>query len=257
MHILLTNDDGIFSEGLRVLAEAALARGHRVTISAPQEQRSANSQHINLTHPLLVHEVPWTGVRAFAVEGSPADCVRILPALIGEDAVFDFCISGINNGENAGSAVYYSGTVAAAREAAMLHMRAMAVSIRPRADHAMRAHLAEMAVRLAERFAEASLPRFTVININAPAMPVSQWKPLKVCPLSQAFYLDGYEKRVSPLGQTYLWLTANDTSGVPMEPAEPGSDYAYLQDGHVTCTFLGAFGDYNREFQEKMQDFQE
>ena len=64
MHILLTNDDGISSEGLRALADAAIRQGHRVTVSAPHSQRSANSQHITLTHPLLVHEIPWEGVEA-------------------------------------------------------------------------------------------------------------------------------------------------------------------------------------------------
>lgn len=253
MHILLTNDDGISSEGLRALADAALRRGHRITVSAPHSQCSANSQHITLTHPLLVHQVPWPGAdHAYSVEGTPADCVRIAPSLT--DTPIDFCLSGINRGENAGSAVYYSGTVAAAREAAMLYMPAMAVSIRVGADDEMRRRLAEMAVDIAEKFQKTPLPRFSVINLNAPAIPPEQWKPLKLCPLSQSYYVDGYEKRLSPLGQTYLWLAANDTSGVPMEPPEPGSDYAYLFDGHVTCTILGPVVDCNRQFEDAFRN---
>lgn len=255
MHILLTNDDGIHSVGLKALAEAALRRGHTVTVSAPHSQCSANSQHITLTAPLLVHEIPWEGARAFAVEGTPTDCVRVAPFLVKEP--FDFCISGINKGENAGSAVYYSGTVAAAREAAMLYMPAIAVSIMMGADDRMRQHLAEVAVKTAERFKGTPLPRFTVVNLNAPARPPEELLPLVVCPLSQAYYLDGYEQRKSPLGQTYFWLSADDTAKVPMETPEPGSDYAFLQEGHVTCTFMGAFGDYNGFFADKMQDLQE
>lgn len=253
MHILLTNDDGIHSIGLRALADAALRRGHRVTISAPSSQCSANSQHITLTSPLLIHEIPWEGARAFAVEGTPTDSVRVCPYMV--DEPIDYCISGINRGENAGSAVYYSGTVAAAREAVMCHIPAMAVSIMTGADDPMRAHLADVAVRLAERFQETKLPRFTLINLNAPAIPPEELKPLRVCPLSQAYYLDGYEKRVSPLGQHYLWLAANDTSGVPMEPCEPGSDCDYLRQGHLTCTFLGNFRDYNEDFSGILRDF--
>lgn len=256
MHILLTNDDGIHSAGLKALADAAIRRGHRVTISAPSSQCSANSQHITLTKPLLVHEVNWEGATAFSVEGTPTDCVRMAPFML-DDASFDFCISGINKGENAGSAVYYSGTVAAAREAAMLYIPAIAVSIMPGANDEMRAHLAEIAVKMAEHFADVKLPRFTIINLNAPALPPEKLKPLVVCPLSQAYYLDGYEKRKSPIGQTYFWLAADDTSGVPMEPPEAGSDYAFLQDGHVTCTFLAGFQDFNGEFTKKMQDFKE
>ena len=252
MHILITNDDGIHSVGIKALANAALKRGHQITISAPKGQCSANSQHICLTAPLLVNEVPWEGAKAFSVDGTPCDSVRLAPFF--SDTPYDFCISGINKGENAGSAVYYSGTVAAAREAAMLYIPAIAVSIMPGADDDMRAHLAELAIQVAERFHLHPLPRFTVINLNAPALPVSQWKPLVVCPLSQAYYLDSYEKRQSPLGQTYFWLSADDTSGVPMEEPEAGSDYQYLRAGHVTCTFLGNFQDYNADLAPKMQD---
>lgn len=253
MHILITNDDGIHSIGIKALADAALKRGHRVTISAPMGQCSANSQHITLTAPLLIHEENWeNGIKAYAVEGTPCDCVRVAPMF--EEAPYDFCISGINKGENAGSAVYYSGTVAAAREAAMLYIPAIAVSIMPGADDEMRAALAQIAVETAEKFEKTPLPRFTIINLNAPALPPAEWKPLVVCPLSQAYYLDSYEKRVSPLKQTYFWLSADDTSGVPMEKPEEGSDYQLLRAGHVTCTFLGNFQDFNGQLAAKMQD---
>lgn len=255
MHFLITNDDGISSVGLKALADAALRRGHRVFISAPNGQRSANSQHITLTSPILVHAQPWAGATAYAVDGTPSDCVRVAPFLT--DVPFDFCLSGINRGENAGPAVYYSGTVAAAREAAMLHIPSMAVSIMQGADDAMRTHLADLAVRLAEHFEKETFPRYTFLNLNAPALPPQQLKPLRVCPLSESYYLDCYEKRQSPFGVTYFWLTGDDTSAVVMEPPEPGSDYALLQDGHVTCTFMGSFQNYNDQFAQELQDFQE
>jgi len=253
LRILVTNDDGIHSVGLKALAEAAIRRGHQVTITAPNSQCSANSQHITLTQPLLAHEIAWPGATALAIDGTPTDCARIAPFIV--DEPFDFCLSGINNGENAGSAVYYSGTVAAAREAAMCNIPAMAVSIMPGANDAMRENLANIAVELAEHFADIRLPRFSLINLNAPAVPVDSLKPMKVCPLSQAYYLDGYERRVSPLGQTYFWLKANDDTGVPMEQPEPGSDYDYLRKGHITCTILGNFRDYNDDYRGKIQEF--
>ena len=125
----------------------------------------------------------------------------------------------------------------------------------PGANDEMRKNLADTAVRLAEHFQHIPLPRFTIINLNAPAVPPEELKPMKICPLSQTYYLDGYEKRVSPLGQTYFWLKANDTSGVPMEDPEPGSDYYFLRSGHTTCTFLGNFIDYNDGFCSNMRDF--
>lgn len=255
MHILLTNDDGIHSTGLRALHQAALNRGHKVTISAPNGQCSANSQHITLTAPILIKEEDWAGSRAFAIGGTPADCVRVAPTLTGEH--FDFCISGINHGLNAGSAVYYSGTVSAAREAAMLHLPALAVSLDVGGDAEMYAHLANLAIETAEKLLNEGLPRYLVVNLNAPALPPARLKPLRVCPLNPSYYLDQYEKRVSPLGQTYLWLDDGDNPGGILESVEPDTDVAFLQEGHVTCTFIGPLGDYNGIFAEKLQVSQE
>ena len=153
--------------------------------------------------------------------------------------------------------MYYSGTVAAAREAAMCYIPAMAVSIMPGADDAMRNHLADLAVRIAEAFQNIKLPRFGIINLNAPAVSPEKLQGFKLCPISRAYYLDGYEKRVSPLGQTYFWLKASDTSGVPMEQPEEGSDYYWLRRGYVTCTFLGDFTNFNQECGETLNPFLE
>ena len=255
MRILVTNDDGITSAGIQALADAAVRRGHEVLVSAPSTQCSANSQHITLTTPLIVHEKPWEGARAFSVKGTPADCVRLAPFLT-DDRKFDFCLSGINNGENAGPAVYYSGTASAAREAAMAYIPSMAVSIVKNADDEALEKLAGMAVRLAEHFAGETLPRCTFINLNAPNIPVEQWKALRVCPMSNAYFLDAYVRRKNPYGTTYYWLDGEESSGIAMESPEPGSDYDLLNQGHVTCTFLGPCMDHNGKYAVKMRDFQ-
>lgn len=254
MHILLTNDDGIFAPGIKALADAAIERGHKVSLSAPSRQCSANSQHITLFSPITVKEIPWENARAYAVDGTPADCVRITPSLINEK--IDFCISGINQGENAGACVYYSGTVSAAREAAMLYIPAIAVSLMSGADDGMRKNMAEIAVKMAEKFQNVPLPKYTVINLNAPALPPEQLKPMKLARLSPLYCKDVYEKRINPYGQPYFWLSNKDADAVPLEKQEhaPGTDYAFLQEGHITCTFLGDFQDFNGDFAEKMQD---
>ncbi len=253
MRILITNDDGIGAEGIRALAEAALERGHEVLISAPASQCSANGQHITLTHPLMVHSVPWEGARAFSVEGTPCDCVR-LGLYLTENRHFDFCLSGINRGDNAGSAVYYSGTAAAAREGAMAYIPSMAVSICRGATWEMYRALADVAVRLAEKFQGEKLPRFTFMNLNAPAIPPKEWKEMKMCPLDTGYFLDGYEKRLSPAGKPYYWVEEVDTAELPIEPPQPGSDRALLQEGYLTCSFVGHYGDENRKYTEKMQE---
>lgn len=254
MRILVTNDDGITSVGIKALADAAIRRGHEVLISAPSDQCSANSQHITLTTPLIVHEKPWEGARAFSVKGTPADCVRLGPFLT-DERKFDFCLSGINNSENAGPAVYYSGTASAAREAAMAYIPAMAVSIMKGAGERALETLAGTAVRLAERFSGETLPRCTFINLNAPNTDPEAWKGFKVCPLSGAYFKDNYVRRKNPYGTTYYWLDGEEGSAIAMEEPEPGSDYDLLNRGYVTCSFLGPYQDYNADYLEKIRNF--
>jgi 5'-nucleotidase len=248
MHLLLTNDDGINAAGIRAMAVSALAAGHKVTVCAPSSQQSATSHRITLSSPLMMREKHWEGARAYAIDGTPADCVRLAPCLA--DGPIDCCISGINDGENAGTAVYYSGTVSAAREAAMMYLPAMAVSIERDATEEMLLNFGAIALKIADKLCRVSLPRLCVCNLNAPARPPALLKPLRVAPLSQSFYLDGYERRVSPYGNTYFWMEA----GAKAERADEGSDLAFLQDGHVTCTFIGPYSDFGGEFASVLQD---
>ena len=138
----------------------------------------------------------------------------------------------------------------------MLYIPAMAVSIQVGADEAMLVNLADKAIALAEKMAEENLPRFSVINLNAPALPPEKLKPLVLCPLSQSYYLDRYVQRENEdiPDEMHFYLSADDTSGLPREKIESGSDFAFLQDGHITCTFIGGFQDNNGIFTEKMQD---
>lgn len=248
MHFLLVNDDGIDAIGLKALSAAILEKGHSFTVCAPQTQQSATSHHLTLFSPITTREVSWEGGRAYAIAGTPADCVRLGKELV--DRPVDFVFSGINNGENAGAAIYYSGTVSAAREARMLGFKSMAVSIMAHATWEMLLHLARLAVRIAEAFHPVTLPRMCLINLNAPALPVEEWKPLRVAPISDAFFLDSYEKRTDLRGNAYFWLKP----GVKMEAHQPGTDLALLQDGHVTCTFLTGMGDLNEDLRANLQD---
>ena len=237
MHLLLTNDDGISAIGLKAICAAAVERGHTVTVCAPQTQQSATSHHLTLNTPLLVRDIPWEGAKAYAIAGTPADCARLGPLL--SDQPIDFVFSGINNGLNAGAAVYYSGTVSAAREARMCNLPAMAVSIEVKADWDTQLALGRMAVKIAEKLLGKPLPRLCVLNLNAPALPADQWKPLRLAPLSDAFFLDSYERRTNPRGGTYFWLEG----GLKIEPHKPGTDMALLEAGHVVLTLLGGLQD--------------
>ena len=190
----------------------------------------------------MVRRVPdLEGAEAWAVSGTPADCVRIALELC--DCQPDVCVSGINDGENAGCAVFYSGTIAAAREGAMHGIPAFAVSIMPHTDEEMTAALADRALTLAEHCRLDRFPRLAVVNLNAPALPADSWKGIRYCPVSQAFYRDTYERRTSPRGQDYFWLSA----GLPMETPEPGTDYDLLRQGYLTVSVLGGYSDMNAQ----------
>lgn len=251
MHILLTNDDGIRSVGIHALCQAALARGHRVSVCAPSAQQSAASQRITLIDPIYVkpYDFRQEGVTAWAITGTPADCVRLaLYELIREPV--DVLISGINDGYNAGMAVHYSGTVGAATEGALNHVRAMAVSVHHQASQEMYDHTACLAIATAERYVALKTPPATVLNMNAPLREPDDVLPPVLAPLSTANFKDTYIRRESPRAGAYYWMS-NDYS---MEPPEEGSDMACLDKGHVTVTFMGNPREHGAEYTSYFAD---
>ena len=243
MHILISNDDGIFSPGLLILTHAALERGHRITVSAPATQQSAVSHRLTISNSLLAKPYDIPGARAYAVDGSPVDCVR-LGSYLAEDDPIDFCLSGINDGTNLGSALYYSGTAAAAREAAMLNIPSIALSIGINATEDMLKNLANIALEFIPRLKEKSMPRMTFLNINAESYPPQELKGARICPISDSFYMDRYIRRVNPRGVPYFWIEA----GAATEPIKPGTDVDLCGQGYITCTFVGGFADNNHLF---------
>ncbi len=236
MHFLLTNDDGFDSPELALLCRAAAARGHRVTVSAPDRQQSGKSHAFTIDRPLFAREAPMEGAaRAWRVDGTPVDCCRLGFMSLAEEKV-DAVLSGINAGYNIGLATYVSGTVGAAREAAFAGYPALAVSMEPHTPEDMRVYFADYAVRAAELAAEGKIPcpPQSVINLNAPCCPVADMKGVKVCGLSKLMYKDSYVRFDGPRGDISFWLK-------PMEPEyhpEPDKDLGLLMKGWLTVTFL-------------------
>lgn len=240
MHILLVNDDGITAVGIAALLKEAVSRGHRVTMAAPAQQQSAASHRLTLSEPVMMspYETGLPGVEAYAIKGTPADCVRV--ALLGglvTDPV-DVVISGINNGLNAGMDAHYSGTLGAAMEGAMLGHRAVAASIGWNADEASLAALAALTLDWAERYCRIPVQPVCVLNINAPGGAGADWKPAVYAPMDTSCRRDRYERRESPYSGSYFWLAGDGDA----QPVVEGSDNWYLEKGHVTVTMLGNFG---------------
>ncbi len=248
MNVLLVNDDGIDSPFLLPLIAAASARGHRVTVCAPATQQSAKSHSLTTSAPLMAHPRQLPGAaEAWAVEGTPVDCTRLGLQAIGPAP--DVVLSGINLGYNVGLAVYVSGTVGAAREAAFRSVPALAVSAEPHTPADTLQAFSAYAVKMAERLVERGAPPLAVCNLNAPPVALSSLGKPVLCPLHKALYQDGFEQRRSPDGQLYYWKTA----GLHEYPPTPGSDLDWLKKGHVTCTFLTVDGMDQERFQSYLE----
>jgi 5'-nucleotidase len=234
MRILLTNDDGIYAPGLRALRSELLALG-QVTVVAPASEQSAVGHSITLLTPLIVQEVrdDQNGFLGWAVEGKPADCVKVaLLELLPEP---DLVVSGLNAGSNAGINVLYSGTVAAAIEAAFFNRVSVAVSL----EYTKPGPLDyPRAARIARRVIEQVMARRpaagTLFNINIPSLDRGPIRGLRVVPQNVVPYRETLDRRVDPRGRVYFW-TNNDLC---CPDPHPDSDVSAMAEGYVTVTPL-------------------
>lgn len=230
--ILLTNDDGMYAPGLEAMENKLRQVADVVTI-APATEQSGVAHTITFLRPLICKEVFQGGRRrGWAVEGSPADSVKIgVVELLPRRP--DLVISGINSGLNAGINVLYSGTVAAAIEGAFFGITSIAVSLEYD-EHADYAQAAEMFWDIIERILEKKGPHPQLFNINIPTAAIRRPIGIKVVPMGGDRYGDAYLKRVDPKGRTYYWAT-NDP---PPRPADVETDTTELAKGYVTVTPL-------------------
>jgi 5'-nucleotidase len=230
--ILLTNDDGIYAPGLAAL-ESELRKLGEVVVVAPATEQSGVGHSITFLRPLVAKEV-FAGDRrrGWAVEGSPADCVKL--------GIFEFCgrrpdlvVSGINGGLNAGINVLYSGTVAAAIEGAFFGITSIAVSLEFH-EHAAFGRCARQARGIIEQILARKGERPELYNLNFPTSSMEKESELVIVPMGVQRYGEHYIKRKDPRGRTYFWAT-NDP---PPRPAEHETDLTALAKGYVTLTPL-------------------
>ena len=232
MRILLTNDDGIQAVGLAAIHNALQSAGHTVYVVAPVAEQSAVGHSLTVFVPLRVTIFNKKDFSGHGVYGTPTDCVKLgLSRLLPERP--DLVVSGINAGANVGPDILYSGTVAAATEAAHLGWPAVALSMNNfRLSDA--SEQARHAAELIGRMDWARLPPRRVININYPDLPLAQTKGLRVCPQTRAIWKDWYDERKDPRGGKYWWLDGF----IPPETVEKGSDKDLLNQGYITLTPL-------------------
>ena len=224
MRILLTNDDGIDSAGLEALRDAL--SDHEVWIIAPDGERSAQSHSITVHDPIRCREL---GDRLFATSGSPADCV-IVGVLGVIDEKPDVVVSGINIGPNLGTDIIFSGTVAAARQAAFMGIPGIAVSINSYRPPFHLGPLARFTARNLRELVSLWNPRH-LININGPNVD-SDAVPVQITYPSWRIYHDQLEEFSSPRGERYYFL-----NGHPVKtPMEKGSDWTAVAEGAISIS---------------------
>lgn len=235
MRILITNDDGVYAEGLHALrAELERKPDLELLVIAPDRERSASSHAITLHKPLHVNRVEFHDAIApvYSVNGTPADCTKIGSfALL--DSPPDLVISGINRGPNLGTDVLYSGTVSAAIEGAILGIPSIAISLNEfrDADYAAAARFAGL---LVEQFAAGRVPPFTLLNVNVPAGEWDDLAGVAITRLSHRRYKDSFIKRTDPRGRTYYWLAGE----LHEQPPAPDTDAGALRRNLISMTPL-------------------
>ena len=225
MRIPITNDDGVYSPGIAALAHVAAAFGE-VRVVAPDVEMSSASSSITSSRPVTYKRTPLPGIDAYRVNGTPADCVTLGVSLWEK---VDLVLSGINIGANLGNAIWHSGTLAGAKQAALLGLRGIALSA-PATDREQPSFdmLKPWAAKVLELLLAA--PELKLVNVNFPDKPPhgTRWTCQSV---------RQYDGKVvpakDPMGRTQYWYTV-----VPVEGAEEDSDRRAIEDGYVSVTPL-------------------
>lgn len=232
MRILISNDDGIFADGIIALRERLekIKEISKIYISAPDRERSAIGHGITMHRPLRAKEINYSSKKTigWSIDGTPADCVKLaLEELLEEPP--DLIVSGINRGPNLGTDVLYSGTVSAAVEGLLNGFPAIAVSLSNRNEKNYTI-ASDFTARLVTLVKKMGLTPGTLLNVNVPpGNPVG----LKVVPLGNMRYVNIFDKRTDPRGQVYYWMAGevHDHDDNNMD-----TDIGANQQGYITIT---------------------
>jgi 5'-nucleotidase len=228
--ILVTNDDGIGSDGIKLLEAIARELSSDVWVVAPEQEQSAASHSLTTRRPLRMSQL---SEQRYAVDGTPTDCVMLAVKHLLRERRPDLVLSGINGGGNVGEDLTYSGTVAAAMEATLLDIPAIALS-----QHFVDG--APIHWQTAERFApdvirrltELPWPEHTLINVNFPAAAPRAVRGIAVTSQGKRAIADNLTERFDPRGRPYYWIGPVREDGV----AEPGTDLAAINENRVSVT---------------------
>ena len=244
MKILVSNDDGIFAEGIRSLANGLAAVGHEVIVVCPDKERSATGHGLTLHQPIraeIVKSIFDDAVIAWACSGTPADCVKLaLFALL--ESQPDLVLAGINHGPNLGTDILYSGTVSAAMEGVVENIPSIAFSLNSYTSREFEVAV-NFAQTLVQKIESQPLDNIMLLNVNIPAVKETEIAGVKVTRQGIRRYIDIFEKRVDPRGKTYYWLAGELQEDVEETNDQPSveklpTDIQAMREKYITITPL-------------------
>jgi 5'-nucleotidase len=230
VHILLTNDDGFEAKGIQTLAAFCRKAGFEVTIAAPASERSAASHSITLKKPVKVKII---APDEYSIDGTPVDCVIIAMKQLLNRPV-DLVISGINAGQNMGEDIHYSGTVAAAKEAAFLGYKSIAISLTAYSEQIFETAAQWMVYMLQHGLADI-LQKDQVLNINIPNLPMAQIKGLRLTTTGHRKYYN-FIKLIDEKADCFSYMIGGD---LPIWEPQRGTDAEAIADKFISLTPLG------------------
>ncbi|MBN2164139.1 MAG: 5'/3'-nucleotidase SurE [Pontiellaceae bacterium] len=231
MKILLCNDDGIHAPGIATLHRAVSHLGD-LHVCAPATERSAAGHAITIYDPIRSIPVEKeNGFTGFAVDGTPADCVKLAVSFLHKDNPPDLVVSGINLGSNTGISVLYSGTVSAASEAAILGVPSVALSLctyrNPQWETAAR-----VAADIVEKVISNPLPDGVLLNVNIPNLPYEKIKGMRVGQMGRSRFIEKFTEHQDPRGNKYYWLDGD----MKMLDDNAETDERLVSQGYVALT---------------------
>ena len=230
--ILVTNDDGVNAEGIALLEKIARELSEDVWVVAPAAEQSGAGHSLSLHAPLRYKKVDE---RRFAVTGTPTDAVLLAVQEILKDKRPGLVLSGINRGSNLAEDVTYSGTVAAAMEATLLEIPAIALSNKM-LDGEVNWDVPEKhAITVIRALTRMNWPHGTLMNVNFPSVPLADVKGMRPCPQGRRKLDDNLHRRLDPQGRPYIWIGGQRTEPFSHEPQ---ADYQQILQGYITVTPL-------------------
>lgn len=260
MKLLISNDDGVFSGGIRTLANTLARAGHDVTVVCPDRERSATGHSLTIHEPIRAERVEGVflpEIEAWACTGTPSDCVKLAIGNLMKQTP-DYVLSGINQGANLGTDILYSGTVSAAMEGIIEGIPSIALSLTSFSCQDFEP-AANFAQSLLAQLAQQALKSVMLLNVNVPAVKVEEIAGVAITRQGVRRYEEVFQQRIDPRGKTYYWLAGQVTEDISellvLDPqiSEIPTDVQANRQNYITITPL----QYNLTYKAGLESLQQ